>query len=89
MRPDKFTGISQGLPRTLKWHESHQEITPNLSVWDSSGKTGTSPTKIYEKPANEPVNLSAPHNRIVVANRGSLASLPHPKKPLLQAPGKW
>jgi hypothetical protein len=45
---DKFVVISQGLPRTLKGHESHQEFTPDLSVvssnikalfvWDSSGK---------------------------------------------------
>jgi hypothetical protein len=47
-RKDKFVVISQGLPRTLKGHESHQEFTPDLSVvspnikalfaWDSSGK---------------------------------------------------
>jgi hypothetical protein len=45
---DKFVVISQGLPRMLKGHESHQEFTPDLSVvspnikalyvWDSSGK---------------------------------------------------
>jgi hypothetical protein len=45
---DKFVVISQGLPQTLKGHESHQEFTPDLSVvspnikalfvWDSSGK---------------------------------------------------
>ena len=45
---DKFIVISQGLPRTLKGYESHQEFTPDLSVvgsnikalfaWDSSGK---------------------------------------------------
>jgi len=45
---DKFVVISQGLPRMLKEHESHQELTPDLSVvssnikalfaWDSSGK---------------------------------------------------
>ena len=45
---DKFAVISQGLPRMLKGHESHQEFTPDLSVvgsniktlfaWDSSGK---------------------------------------------------
>ena len=45
---DKFVVISQGLPRTLKGHESHHEFTPDLSVvspnikalfvWDSSGK---------------------------------------------------
>lgn len=44
----KFVVISQGLPRMLKGHESHQEFTPDLSivgpnikslfVWDSSGK---------------------------------------------------
>ena len=45
---DKFVVISQGLPRMLKGHESHQEFTPDLSVvspnikalfvWDSSGR---------------------------------------------------
>jgi hypothetical protein len=45
---DKFVVISQGLPRMLKGHESHQEFTPDLSiispnikalfVWDSDGK---------------------------------------------------
>jgi hypothetical protein len=45
---DKVVVISQGLPRMLKGHESHQEFTPDLSVvspnikalyvWDSSGK---------------------------------------------------
>ncbi len=44
---DKFVVISQGLPRMLKRHESHQEFTPDLSiispnikalfVWDSDG----------------------------------------------------
>jgi hypothetical protein len=29
---DKFVVISQGLPRMLKGHESHQEFTPDLSV---------------------------------------------------------
>ena len=29
---DKFTVISQGLPRILNGHESHQEFTPDLSV---------------------------------------------------------
>jgi hypothetical protein len=45
---DKFAVISQGLPRILNGHESHQEFTPDLSVVspnikalfvrDSSGK---------------------------------------------------
>jgi|ERR1035437_6232216 hypothetical protein len=45
---DKFVVISQGLPRILNGHESHQEFTPDLSVvspnikalfaWDSSGR---------------------------------------------------
>jgi hypothetical protein len=29
---DKFTVISQGLPRILNGHESHREFTPDLSV---------------------------------------------------------
>ena len=46
---EKFVVISQGLPRILNGHESHQEFTPDLSVvsrnikalfaWDSSGKS--------------------------------------------------
>lgn len=45
---DKFVVFSQGLPRMLNGHESHQEFMPNLSVvspnikalfvWDASGK---------------------------------------------------
>jgi len=44
---DKFVVISQGLPRMLKGHETHQEFTPDLSVvgqniktlfvWDAAG----------------------------------------------------
>jgi hypothetical protein len=36
---DKFVVISQGLPRMLKRHESHQEFTPDLSVVSPNIKT--------------------------------------------------
>jgi hypothetical protein len=36
---DTFVVVSQGLPRTLKGHESHQEFTPDLSVVSPNIKT--------------------------------------------------
>ena len=71
---DKFVVISQGLPRMLKGHESHQEFTPDLSVvspnikalfaWDSSEKNWYVADLELRAPVNKPVNLSVPRVRI-------------------------
>ena len=68
---DKFVVISQGLPRMLKGHESHQEFTPDLSVvspnikalyvWDSSGKNWyVSNSELQETVEQARKHVSAP-----------------------------
>jgi hypothetical protein len=68
---NKFVVISQGLPRMLKGHESHQEFTPDLSVvspnikalfvWDSTGKNWhVSNKKLQETVEQARQHVSAP-----------------------------
>jgi hypothetical protein len=71
---DKFVVISQGLPRMLKGHESHQEFTPDLSlvspnikalfVWDSSGKNWYVSNSELQKTEEQAGQHASAHERV-------------------------